>query len=124
MDTLTSLVAGAAQFAIAWDLTALLGGLSATALDQTYLIRNVGYENDGAAHDFHCWLAPQGGAATTRLDIINVTGETGFEKMGCRIPIPRQTTSPFVWLVNFTTVGKAAAGTFILSVTKGTVEPT
>lgn len=125
MDTITSLVAGAAQFALSLDLTALLGGLPATNLDQTYIIRNIGYENDGAAHAFQCSVAPDGAAATTRLDIINVTGETGFEKMGCRILIPRRVTpAPVIWLLTFVTVGKAATGTFTLSVTKGTVDPT
>ncbi len=124
MDTLTTTVAGAGQFALSLDLETLIGDLP-TNFDQTYLIYNVSYTNDGAAHDFDCHLFAIGSDATRRIGIIDTvkagSTETGFDKAGCRIPIPRDATA--LWRVIFTTSGKVADGTFVISVGKASVEP-
>jgi hypothetical protein len=120
VDTLTTTVAGAAQFNLSIDLEAAAAGDLPDGLDETFIIYNIGYSNDGAAHDFQAWVALPGGVATQRLDIIDVEDETGFSKMGCRIPVPRTATAP--WTVRFTTTGKATDGTFVISVQKAPVE--
>lgn len=121
MDTIVTTVAGAAEFNISIDLEATTGAnLPEGGLDTTFIIYNIAYSNDGAAHDFHAWLQLPAGAATERIDIIDVTGETGFDQAGCRIPVPRTATAP--WTLNFTTTGKAAAGSFIVSTQMASVE--
>lgn len=120
MDTLETTVAGAVQFNLTIDLEAAGPGDLPAGMDETYILYNISYANDGAAHDFHCWLQNPAGAATQRIDVIDITNETGFSKAGCRIPVPRSATAS--WQVRFTTVGKAATGTFLVSAQKASVE--
>jgi hypothetical protein len=120
LDTITTTVTGATQFNVTLDLEAVASGDLPAGMDETFIIYNIAYSQDGVAHDFHCWLQLPGGAATQRIDIIDVTAETGFSKAGCRIPVPRTAVAP--WQVRFTTVGKAADGSFIVSAQKASVE--
>lgn len=114
MTSILVTVAGAVDFNSTIDLEATVGVDLSARLNDTFIIYNIGYANDGAAHDFHCWLQFPGGGATERLDIINVTNETGFTNGGCRIPVPR--TSTAAWDLRFTTTGKAATGTLVVNV--------
>jgi hypothetical protein len=114
MTSLIATVAGAVQFNTTIDFEAQVGIDLSARMNDTFIIYNIGYANDGAAHDFHCWLQFPGGAATERLDIINETAETGFGDLGCRIPVPRTATA--AWELRFTTVGKAATGTLVVNV--------
>jgi hypothetical protein len=114
MTSLIATVAGAVDFNTTIDFEAAVFVDLSARMNDTFVIYNIGYANDGAAHAFHCWLQLPGGAATERLDIINEANETGFSDLGCRIPVPR--TAAAAWQLRFTTTGKAAAGTFVVNV--------
>lgn len=65
--------------------------------------------------DFDCRLQRPGVASPTtqRITIVNVTGEAGFSKAGCEIPVPRVVVgaSPVVftpWVLRITTANKSA----------------
>lgn len=120
MDTIVTTVAGAGEFNLSLDLEVATGASLPGGLDTTFIIYNISYANDGAAHAFHAWLLLPAGAATERIDIIDVTGETGFAQAGCRIPVPRTTTAP--WTLRFTTTGKVADGSLVVSTQMASVE--
>ena len=121
MNTIQTVVGGAVQFDLTLDFEALVGAALPPGLDETYIIYNLAYTNDGAAHDFHAWLAWPLAAAPRRLDIIDVTNETGFSKLGCRIPVP---TAVLIGPMNlrFVTAGKLTTGVLFVSVQKASVE--
>jgi hypothetical protein len=114
MNSIIVTVAGAVEFDTTIDFEATTGADLSNNLNDTFIIYNLGYANDGAAHAFHCWFQLPGGSPTQRLDIIDVASETGFTNAGCRIAVPR--TANAAWQLRFTTTGKAATGSLVINV--------